>query len=39
MKIKDFAKIMYGKNQSQVIDLYGKYPIYGTGGIFGWANN
>ena len=37
MKIKDILQIKYGKNQSSVIDENGKYPIIGTGGIFGYA--
>ena len=37
MKIKDILQIKYGKNQSSVIDKNGKYPIIGTGGIFGYA--
>ena len=37
MKIKDILQIKYGKNQSSVIDESGKYPIIGTGGIFGYA--
>ncbi len=39
MKIKDFAKIKYGKNQKNVIDNEGIYPIIGTGGIFGYASD
>ena len=37
MKIKDILQIKYGKNRSHVIDENGKYPIIGTGGIFGYA--
>ena len=37
MKIKDILQIKYGKSQSSVIDENGKYPIIGTGGIFGYA--
>ena len=37
MKIKDILQIKYGKNQSSVIHENGKYPIIGTGGIFGYA--
>ena len=39
MKIKDFAKIKYGKNQKNVIDNEGIYPIIRTGGIFGYASD
>ena len=39
MKIKDILQIKYGKNQSSVVDENGKYPIIGTGGIFGYAND
>lgn len=39
MKIKDFTKIRYGKNQKNVIDNDGMYPIIGTGGIFGYASD
>lgn len=39
MKFKDILQIKYGKNQSSVIDDNGKYPIIGTGGIFGYANS
>ena len=36
-KLCDLAKIKYGKNQSKVVDINGKYPIYGTGGLMGYA--
>ena len=34
-KLKELADIKYGKNQSKVADINGKYPIYGTGGLMG----
>lgn len=37
-KLKDIVNIKYGKNQKDVVDLNGKYPILGTGGIMGFAN-
>lgn len=38
-KIADVADIISGKNQSKVIDVDGPYPIYGSGGIMGYAND
>ncbi|WP_172372190.1 restriction endonuclease subunit S [Sporosarcina jiandibaonis] len=42
-KLIDYAlhevlTIKYGKNQKKVLDEQGKYPILGTGGIMGYAN-
>lgn len=37
MLLKDLLTLKYGKNQSKVIDNNGKYPIYGTGGVMGYA--
>ncbi|QBN20568.1 restriction endonuclease subunit S [Flavobacterium nackdongense] len=37
-KIKDICEIKGGKNQSKVINPQGKYPIYGSSGIFGYAD-
>lgn len=34
----EVVQIISGKNQKQVIDLNGKYPIYGSGGKMGTAN-
>ena len=34
----DVADVINGKNQSQVEDDIGEYPIYGSGGIMGYAN-
>ena len=34
----DLAKIKYGKNQKKVQSDDGKFPIYGTGGLIGYAN-
>ena len=37
--IEYFAKIVHGKNQKEVLDSNGSYPIYGSGGnIMGYAN-
>lgn len=38
MKLKFFAKICNGQDQKEVIDENGKYPIFGSGGVFGKAN-
>ena len=35
---KDILNIKNGKNQKQVEDINGKYPIYGSGGIIGRSN-
>ena len=35
---KDILNIKNGKNQKQVEDIEGKYPIYGSGGIIGYSN-
>jgi len=32
------CEIISGKNQKQVENSNGKYPIYGSGGVFGYAN-
>ncbi len=38
--IKYFAKIVHGKNQKEVLDDNGSYPIYGSGSnIMGYANS
>lgn len=39
MTFKDVLEIKNGKNQKAVEDPEGKYPIYGSGGIMGHANN
>ena len=31
--------IVNGKNQKKVLCENGKYPIYGSGGVMGWAND
>jgi len=36
--LSNLAKIMYGKDQKQIITENGKYPILGTGGIMGSTN-
>ena len=38
-KLKDIAKVTNGKNQSKVINANGKYPIYGSGGVIGYADD
>lgn len=38
-KWKDVLSIVSGKNQKMVADPKGQYPIYGSGGIMGYANN
>ena len=35
----DVVDVINGKNQSQVEDNVGEYPIYGSGGIMGYAND
>ena len=39
MKLGDICKILNGRNQKKVEDINGKYPIYGSGGIMGYAND
>ena len=36
--LSKLVKIMYGKNQKEVLDVNGKYPIYGTGGLIAYSN-
>lgn len=36
--LSDLVKIKYGKNQLKVVDENGEYPILGTGGLMGYAN-
>lgn len=38
-KLGDICDILNGRNQKKVEDIYGKYPIYGSGGIMGYAND
>jgi type I restriction enzyme S subunit len=38
VKLEDICIIISGKNQSKVINPQGKYPIYGSSGIFGYAD-
>lgn len=38
-KLKFIAKICNGQDQKSVLDENGQYPVYGSGGIFGYANN
>ena len=37
-RLSDLAEIKYGKNQRKVVDDDGSVPIYGTGGLMGYAN-
>ena len=37
-KLKNSARIQGGKDQKAVLDDNGEYPVYGSGGIFGYAN-
>ena len=39
VRFADTLKIINGKNQQKVEDLQGRYPIYGSGGIMGYAND
>lgn len=36
---KDVVSIISGKNQKDVVNPNGKYPIYGSGGIIGYADS
>lgn len=38
-KLSDLATIKYGKNQKKVASELGTIPIYGTGGLMGYATN
>jgi len=38
IKLKYIAKIHNGQDQKTVLDENGQYPIYGSGGVFGYAN-
>lgn len=37
MKWKEILEIKSGKNQKDVVDINGRYPIYGSGGIIGYS--
>ena len=38
--LKEITKIIHGKNQKDVLDENGQYPIYGSGGnVMGYAND
>ncbi len=39
MKFSDVLDIKNGRNQKQVENPNGQYPIYGSGGIMGWADS
>ena len=38
-KVIDILTVKYGKSQKKVEDPHGDYPILGTGGLMGYANN
>jgi type I restriction enzyme S subunit len=38
IKLKYIAKIFNGQDQKEVLDENGIYPIYGSGGVFGYSN-
>ena len=38
-KLGSVVKIVNGKSQKEVESSFGKYPIYGSGGTIGWAND
>ena len=38
-KFMDILTIVNGKNQKKVENPNGKYPIYGSGGIMGYADD
>lgn len=37
--LSDLVTIKYGKNQKKVVSEYGNVPIYGTGGLMGYATD
>ncbi len=39
MKWSEVVTVINGKNQKAVINENGKYPIYGSGGIIGYADD
>ncbi|MDU1909651.1 restriction endonuclease subunit S [Fusobacterium sp.] len=39
LKFSEVLEIKNGKNQKKVEKIGGKYPIYGSGGIIGWADS
>ena len=38
-ELQELVQIKYGKNQRKVASEEGKYPIYGTGGLMGYATD
>ncbi len=38
-ELGEICEIISGKNQKNVLNLNGKYPIYGSGGIMGYADD
>jgi type I restriction enzyme S subunit len=39
VELGEVCEIISGRNQKDVLNIEGKYPIYGSGGIFGRANS
>ena len=39
VRLGEIAEVINGKNQKEVVDKNGEYPIYGSGGIIGRANS
>ncbi|MCI6419948.1 MAG: restriction endonuclease subunit S [Bacteroidales bacterium] len=39
VRLEDVARVIHGKNQTSVENPQGKYPIYGSGGILGYADD
>ena len=39
VELGDICDVVSGKNQKNVENPNGKYPIYGSGGIFGYADD
>ncbi len=39
VELGEVCKIINGRNQSEVVNPNGKYPIYGSGGIMGYADD
>ena len=38
VKLGDYVNVINGKSQKAVVDKNGEYPIYGSGGVMGYAN-
>lgn len=39
LKFSEVLEIKNGKNQKKVEKIGGKYPVYGSGGVIGWADS